>query len=79
MSTTPAHGPQPSYCVGRILPTKPLTPSQWATCWKYGWDESTNTASRFGYDFGHNALPALVVIAVIVLAVIVLARSMSGT
>jgi hypothetical protein len=79
MSTTPAHGPGPSYCVGRILPAKPLTPSQWVTCWKYGWDESTTTASRFGYDFGHNVLPALLVLAVIILAVIVLARSIAGT
>jgi hypothetical protein len=79
MSTTLAHGPEPSYCVGRILPAKPLPPSQWATCWKYGWDESTTTASRLGYDFGHNALPALLVLAVIILAVIVLARSMAGT
>ena len=54
MSTTLAHGPEPSYCVGRILPGKPLSPSQWATCWKYGWDESTTVASRIGYDFGHN-------------------------
>ena len=27
MSTTLAHGPEPSYCVGRILPGKPLSPS----------------------------------------------------
>ena len=52
MSTTLAHGPEPSYCVGRILPGKPLSPPQWATCWKYGWDESTTVASRVGYDFG---------------------------
>jgi hypothetical protein len=29
-------GPEPSYCVGRTLLSKPLTPSQWATCWNYG-------------------------------------------
>ena len=32
MSTTPAHGPEPSYCVGRILPPKPLTRTQRITC-----------------------------------------------
>jgi hypothetical protein len=75
MSTTPAHGPEPSYCVGRILPGKPLSPPQWATCWKYGWSESSTMASRVGYDFGHNVVPVLVVLIVIVLAVIALARS----
>jgi hypothetical protein len=30
--------------------------------------------TRAGYDFGHNALPALAVLAVIVLVVIFLAR-----
>ena len=30
--------------------------------------------TRAGYDFGHNVLPALAVLAVIVLAVIFLAR-----
>ena len=29
-------GPEPSYCVGRTLLSKPLPPSQWATCWNYG-------------------------------------------
>ena len=29
-------GPEPSYCAGRTLLSKPLPPSQWAACWNYG-------------------------------------------
>jgi len=68
-------GPEPSYCDGRTLLSKPLTPSQWATCWNYGMHQPVpGWLTRAGYDFGHNALPALAVLAVIVLAVIFLAR-----
>lgn len=61
---------EPSYCAGRTPLSKPLTPSQWATCWKYGWDEPTTTAVvRIAHDFGHTALPVLIVVAIIALAV----------
>lgn len=58
-------GPEPPYC--KALLGKPLTPSQWTTCWKYGWDEHTNTIARIGHDFGHNVLPILIVGALVVL------------
>ena len=68
-------GPEPSYCDGRTPLSKPLTPSQWATCWNYGMHQPVpGWLTRAGYDFGHNVLPALAVLAVIALAVIVLAR-----
>ncbi len=68
-------GPEPSYCVGRTLLSKPLTPSQWATCWNYGMHQPVpGWLTRVGYDFGHNVLPALAVLAVIVIAGIFLAR-----
>jgi hypothetical protein len=68
-------GPEPSYCVGRTLLSKPLTPSQWATCFRYGWDKPVpEWVTRVGYDFGHMVLPALAVLAVIVMAGIFLAR-----
>ena len=68
-------GPEPSYCVGRTLLSKPLTPSQWATCWNYGMHQpAPGWLTRAGYDFGHNALPLLAVLAVIVVAGILLAR-----
>ena len=68
-------GPEPSYCDGRTPLSKPLTPSQWATCWNYGMHQpAPGWLTRAGYDFGHNGLPALAVLAVIVLAVIFLAR-----
>ena len=61
---------EPSYCAGRTPLSKPLSPSQWATCWKYGWDEPTTSAvTRVAHDFGHTALPALIVVAIIALAV----------
>jgi curli biogenesis system outer membrane secretion channel CsgG len=60
---------EPSYCAGRTPLSKPLSPSQWATCWKYGWDQPTTTAVvRVAHDFGHTALPVLIVVAIIALA-----------
>jgi hypothetical protein len=61
--------PGPSYCAGRTPLSKPLNPAQWATCFKYGWNEPTTTAARLGHDFGHSILPALIVLAVIWLVV----------
>jgi hypothetical protein len=70
-------GPEPSYCARNLL-SKPLSPSQWATCWKYGWDEpTTGWMSRIGYDFGHDVLPALMVLVVVMLMLILVARSAS--
>jgi hypothetical protein len=60
-------GPEPSYC--QVHFGRPLTPSQWTTCFKYGWDEPTSTMARLGHDFGHNVLLALIVLAVIVFLV----------
>lgn len=70
-------GPEPSYCKG--LSGKPLPPTEWATCWKYGWNESTNTLARIGYDFGHNVLPMLIAVAVIAFAVIIVVSSLGKT
>ena len=68
-------GPEPSYCVGRTLLSKLLTPSQWATCWNYGMHQPVSGGlTRVGYDFGHNVLPALAVLALIDVAGIFLAR-----
>ena len=69
-------GPEPSYCVGRTVLSKLLTPSQWATCWNYGMHQpAPGWLTRIGYDFGHNVLPpALAVLVLIVVAVIFLAR-----
>ena len=61
-------GPEPSYC--QVHLGRPLTPSQWTTCFKYGWDEPTSTMARLGHDFGHNVLLALIALAVIVFLVI---------
>lgn len=72
MTTSP--GPEPSYCkihLGRLLP-----PSQWTTCWKYGWQEPTTLMARIGHDAGHNVLPVLIVLGVIVFLVM---RSMIRT
>jgi hypothetical protein len=68
-------GPEPFYCAGRTLPSKLLTPPQWATCWTYGMHQPVpGWLTRIGYDFGHNAVPALAVLAVIAVAVTFLAR-----
>lgn len=68
-------GPEPSYCVGRTLPSKPLSPSQWATCWDYGMHQpAPGRLTRAGYDFGHNVLPLPAVLAVTIVAGIFLAR-----
>ena len=69
-----ALGPEPSYCK---LHLGALTPSQWTTCWKYGWDEPTTTlATRLGHDVGHDVLPVLIVLAVLAFVVL---RSMIRT
>ena len=60
MTTSP--GPEPSYC---HLHLGTPSPSEWTTCFRYGWDEPTNLASRIGYDFGHNVLPVLIILGVI--------------
>jgi hypothetical protein len=70
---TTSLGPEPSYCQPHL---GALTPSQWATCWKYGWDEPTTLTARIGHDFGHNVLPVLIILAVIALLII---RGMSRT
>jgi hypothetical protein len=72
MTTSP--GPEPSYC--KLHLGAPLTPSQWTTCWKYGWDEPTTLTARIGHDFGHDVLPVLIVLAVVVFLVL---RSMIRT
>jgi hypothetical protein len=60
-------GPKPSYCTIHL---RPLTPSQWMTCWKYGWDEPTSTVAHLGRDLGHNVILVLIVLAVIVVVVL---------
>jgi hypothetical protein len=67
-------GPEPPYC--KIHLGRPLTPPQWATCWRYGWNEPTTLMARIGQDFGHDVLPALIILAVIVFLVM---RSISRT
>lgn len=62
---TSSPGPEPSYCTIHL--GRPLTPSQWTTCWKYGWNEPTTLMARIGHDLGHNALPVLLILAVIAL------------
>jgi len=78
LAETPATthpGPEPPYCVGRTLLSKLLTPSQWASCWNAGMHQpAPGWLTRIGYDFGHNVLPALAVLAVIVVAGIFLTR-----
>jgi hypothetical protein len=64
---TTSLGPEPSYC--KIHLGTPLSPSQWTTCWKYGWSEPTNLMARVGYDFGHDVLPVLIILGVIVVIV----------
>ena len=71
---TTSLGPEPSYC--NVHLGTPLSPSQWAACWKYGWSEPTSLMARIGNDFGHNVLPVLIILAVIVFVVM---RSLSRT
>lgn len=68
-------GPEPSYCSGGSLLSKPLSPSRWASCWDYGMHQPVpGWLARVGYDFGHTVASALAVLAVIVVAVIFLGR-----
>jgi hypothetical protein len=69
MTINPVGGPEPPYCAGRNPLSTPLTPGQWATCWRYGWDQPTTTLAHMSHDFGHAVLPALIVIAIIFLMV----------
>jgi hypothetical protein len=69
---TSSQGPEPSYC--KIHLGSPLTPSQWMTCWKYGWNEPTTLLARLGHDFGHDVLPGLIILGVIAFVVL---RSLS--
>ena len=64
---TTAPGPEPSCCQ---LHLGVLTPSQWTTCFKYGWDEPTNLAARLGHDVGHDVLAVLIIVAVVILLAI---------
>lgn len=68
-------GPEPSYCVGRTLLSKLLSPSQWATCWSYGMHQPVpGWLTRVGYDFGHAMGPVLAVLAVIVAGIFAVRR-----
>jgi hypothetical protein len=60
---TSSLGPEPSYCK---LHLGALSPSQWTTCFRYGWDEPTNLASRLGHDLGHNVLTVLIIVVVVI-------------
>lgn len=61
---------EPVYC-NRALWTKPLTPSQWQTCWNYGWDKPvSHTVQHAGFVAGESFLP--VIAAAVVVALIVL-------
>ncbi len=42
-----------------------LTPSQWTTCAKLGWNQSTTGASTAGYTAGHDVMPAVVIFLII--------------
>ena len=65
--------PAPSYCLGRSLVSKPLTPGQWKTCWDYGWHEpAPGWLTHVAYDFGHNVAPALIILAIGFFAVLAL-------
>jgi hypothetical protein len=67
-------GPEPIYCVGRTLLSKPPTLSQWLSCAQYGMRQPVpGWLTRIGYDVGHLA-PALAVLAVLVVAVILARR-----
>lgn len=71
---TTSLGPEPSYC--KLHVGAPLSPAQWTTCFKYGWDEPTNLAGRLGHDVGHGALPVLIILAVVVFVVVrIMART----
>ena len=72
MTTNLTQGP--SYCVGRTPLSKPLTPAQWVTCLKYGWDQPATTVARLSHDFGHSIVPALIVLAAVLIAVRALLR-----
>ena len=65
---TTSLGPEPSYC--KLHVGAPLSPSQWTTCWKYGWNEPATLTARIGHDFGHDVLPVLIVIAVIAFVIV---------
>jgi hypothetical protein len=41
----------------------------WQRRWNCGWNHPNPTATRVGYDFGHNLIPALAVLLVVVLLV----------
>jgi hypothetical protein len=64
---TTSLGPEPSYCK---LHLGALTPSEWATCFKYGWDEPTTLAARIGHDFGHDVLSVVIILAVIAFLIV---------
>jgi hypothetical protein len=66
MTTSPS--PAPSYC--QLHVGAPLSPSQWTTCWNYGWHEPATLAARLGYDVGHNILPVLIIVAVVAFAIV---------
>ena len=65
---TTSLGPEPSYC--KLHVGAPLSPAQWTTCFKYGWNEPANLTARIGHDFGHDVLPVLIVIAVIAFVIV---------
>lgn len=60
----------PGYCTsGHGI----LSPQQWQTCAKLGWNQSTSGAATAGSYAGHNIAPILIVL-LILLGIIALTR-----
>jgi hypothetical protein len=72
----PAPTPIPSYCPKGDLPgTTVLSPSQWSTCLKAGWDQPTTTAANAGAVVGHYAAPTLIGLALLVIILFIAKRT----
>ena len=51
-----------------------LTPSQWTTCAKLGWSQSTTGAANAGATTGHYLAPVLAILAILALLALVFGR-----
>lgn len=56
----------PAYCLHRTLASKPLSPAEWGTCFKYGFKYGLHLPStavaHAGYDLGIVLVPVVLII-----------------
>ena len=61
----------PAYCTSG---TGVHTPSQWSTCAKLGWSQSTSGAAQAGSTAGHYVAPVITILVILAVLALIFGR-----